>query len=44
MAACAEVEVDPDTGSIELVDYAACIDCGTVVNTNLARVQAEGGL
>lgn len=44
MAACAEVEVDPDTGCIELVDYAACIDCGTVVNTNLARVQAEGGL
>ncbi len=44
MAACAEVEVAPDTGSIELVDYAACIDCGTVVNTNLARVQAEGGL
>lgn len=44
MAACAEVEVDPDTGSIELIDYAACIDCGTVVNTNLARVQAEGGL
>lgn len=44
MAACAEVEVDLDTGSIELVDYAACIDCGTVVNTNLARVQAEGGL
>ena len=44
MAACAEVEVDSDTGSIELVDYAACIDCGTVVNTNLARVQAEGGL
>ena len=44
MAACAEVEVDPLTGSIELLDYAACVDCGTVVNTNLARVQTEGGL
>ena len=44
MAACAEVEVDPETGGIELLDYAACVDCGTVVNTNLARVQTEGGL
>ncbi len=44
MAACAEVEVDPLTGSIELLDYVACVDCGTVVNTNLARVQTEGGL
>ena len=44
MAACAEVEVDPETGAIELLDYTACVDCGTVVNTNLARVQTEGGL
>ena len=44
MAACAEVEIDPETGSIELLDYTACVDCGTVVNTNLARVQTEGGL
>lgn len=44
MAACAEVEVDPQTGAIELLDYTACVDCGTVVNTNLARVQTEGGL
>ena len=44
MAACAEVEVDPETGAIELLDYTAFVDCGTVVNTNLARVQTEGGL
>lgn len=44
MAACAEVEVDPQTGEIKLLDYTACVDCGTVVNTNLARVQTEGGL
>lgn len=44
MAACAEVEVDPETGDIKLLDYTACVDCGTVVNTNLARVQTEGGL
>ena len=44
MAACAEIEADPETGAIELLDYTACVDCGTVVNTNLARVQTEGGL
>lgn len=44
MAACAEVLVDPKTGAVELLDYTACVDCGTVVNTNLARVQTEGGL
>ena len=44
MAACAEVEIDPETGAVELLDYTACVDCGTVVNTNLARVQTEGGL
>ena len=42
MAACAEVEIDPETGAIELLDYTACVDCGTVVNTNLARVQSRG--
>lgn len=44
MAACAEVEVDPETGAVELLDYTACVDCGTVVNKNLAKVQTEGGL
>ena len=29
---------------MDIVDYAAVIDCGTVVNSNLARVQAEGGI
>ena len=27
-----------------MVDYAACVDCGTPINPNLTRVQAEGGL
>lgn len=29
---------------MEILDYKAVVDCGTVVNPNLARVQAEGGL
>lgn len=44
MVGIAEVDVDKATGEITLVDYAACVDCGTIVNTNLARVQAEGGI
>lgn len=44
MAGIAEVEVDKATGKVTLVDYAAVVDCGTVVNPALARVQAEGGI
>ena len=44
MAGMAEVEVDLETGKIDLVDYVACVDCGTPINPNLVRVQAEGGL
>lgn len=44
MVGMAEVEVDMETGKIELIDYVAVVDCGTVVNPNLARVQTEGGL
>lgn len=44
MAGAVEVEVDPETGSVKLIDYAAVVDCGTVVNPNLARVQVEGGM
>lgn len=29
---------------MEILDCAAVVDCGTVVNPNLARVQTEGGL
>ena len=44
MVGMAEVEVDKETGSVEVLDYAAVVDCGTVVNPNLARVQTEGGI
>lgn len=44
IAAVAEVEVDKATGKYELTDYAAVVDCGTVINSNLAHVQVEGGL
>ena len=44
MVGMAEVEVDKMTGQVELIDYVAVVDCGTVVNPNLARVQTEGGI
>ncbi|AKL94597.1 aldehyde oxidase/xanthine dehydrogenase, large subunit [Clostridium aceticum] len=44
IAGFAEVEVDKETGKVKLIDYVAVIDCGTVINPNLARIQAEGGL
>lgn len=44
MVGMAEVEIDRETGQIELIDYVAVVDCGTVINTNLARIQTEGGL
>ena len=44
MVGAAEVEVDKETGQIDVVDYVGVIDCGTPINPNLARVQAEGGI
>ena len=44
MAGAAEVEIDKETGHIELLQFAAAVDCGTPLNENLARVQTEGGL
>lgn len=44
VAGFAEVEVDRETGKVDLIDYVAVIDCGTVINPNLARIQAEGGI
>lgn len=44
MVGAAEVEVDLETGEAKVINYAAAVDCGTPVNPNLARVQAEGGI
>ena len=44
MVGMAEVEIDKETGVLELIDYVAVVDCGTVINPNLARVQVEGGI
>ena len=40
----AGVEVDMETGQIDLIQFVSAVDCGTPLNENLARVQTEGGL
>ncbi len=44
MVGMVEIELDKETGQVDLLDYVAVVDCGTPVNPSLARVQTEGGL
>ena len=39
----AEVEVDPDTGDVEIVSYKSVNDVGRVVNPMIVRGQLDGG-
>ena len=38
------VEVDPKTGSVELLKYVAVDDCGTVINPMIVEGQLHGGI
>jgi carbon-monoxide dehydrogenase large subunit len=40
----AEVEIDPDTGIIEIVRYTAVDDCGRIINHALVDGQIHGGI
>jgi aerobic carbon-monoxide dehydrogenase large subunit len=40
----AEVEIDPDTGHIELVCYTAIDDCGNALNPMIVEGQVQGSL
>jgi len=40
----AVVEVDEDTGAVELVDYAAVDDCGNQINPLIVEGQIHGGI
>ena len=44
MVGAAEIELDRETGETQVVNFVAAVDCGTPINPNLARVQAEGGI
>lgn len=38
------VEIDPETGQVEIVRYISVDDCGTVINPLLAEGQVHGGI
>jgi carbon-monoxide dehydrogenase large subunit len=40
----AEVEIDPDTGAVRIVNYVAADDCGNVINHAIVEGQLHGGL
>ena len=44
MVGMAEIELDKETGQVTVINYVGVVDCGTPINTNLARVQTEGGI
>ena len=44
MASACEIEIDLRTGLVRVLDFHSCVDCGTPINPNLARIQVEGAL
>lgn len=44
MVGAVELEIDTLTGEISVIDFKACVDCGTPINPALSRIQAEGGI
>ena len=40
----AEVEIEPETGEVEIVSYLACDDSGNVVNPQIVEGQMQGGI
>jgi CO/xanthine dehydrogenase Mo-binding subunit len=44
MAGYCEIEVDTETGEIDILHYVSVVDCGTTINPMLARGQVEGAI
>lgn len=44
MAGACEIEIDKATGQVKVLDYIAAVDCGTLINPNLAKIQVEGAI
>ena len=43
-SAVCEVEVDPETGAVEIIAYTSIDDCGRAVNPMLIHGQSHGGI
>ncbi|MCX7775139.1 MAG: molybdopterin-dependent oxidoreductase [Spirochaetaceae bacterium] len=44
LAGFVEIELDKETGKVDVVKYVGVADVGTPINPNLAKIQIEGGL
>ncbi len=44
MVGYADITVDTETGEFDINNYTSVVDCGTPLNTMLARGQVEGGI
>ncbi len=40
----AEVEVEPETGEVDIVSYLACDDAGNIINHQIVEGQMQGGI
>jgi carbon-monoxide dehydrogenase large subunit len=40
----AEVEIEPETGEVEIVSYVACDDAGNLINEQIVHGQMHGGI
>ena len=39
-----EIEIEPETGVVDVLNYVAVDDCGTVINPMIVHAQIHGGL
>lgn len=44
MVGMVEIELDKRTGIVRVIDFMSVLDCGTPINPNLVKIQAESGI
>ncbi|XMB72121.1 molybdopterin cofactor-binding domain-containing protein [Mycoplasmatota bacterium WC30] len=44
MAGFVEIDIDKETGEVDIVDYVSVVDCGTTINPLLAEGQVNGAI
>ncbi|HOO44424.1 MAG TPA: molybdopterin-dependent oxidoreductase, partial [Bacillota bacterium] len=44
MAGFIEIDVDKETGEVDIIDYVSVVDCGTTINPKLAEGQVDGAI
>ncbi|MCK4552563.1 MAG: molybdopterin-dependent oxidoreductase, partial [Tenericutes bacterium] len=44
MAGFVEIDIDKETGEVDIIDYVSVVDCGTTINPLLAEGQVNGAI